>query len=151
MPLARFAIRNGTAADLDRLVAIAGADAHGSFTRATFESELQLSWSHVEVLELVPEGAAVGLLVWWWVAGEIELLYVATDASHRRQGVALALVRHLLARAVELGALRVMLEVRHDNAGARALYERLGFVVVGVRPRYYRGGEDAVLLDWRAC
>ena len=42
---------------------------------------------------------------------------------------------------------RVLLEVRASNAPARALYERLGFAVAGVRRRYYHdNGEDAVLM-----
>jgi ribosomal protein S18 acetylase RimI-like enzyme len=37
--------------------------------------------------------------------------------------------------------------VRRGNSGARALYGALGFVEIGVRPKYYADtGEDAVLM-----
>ena len=40
-----------------------------------------------------------------------------------------------------------VLEVRAGNAAARALYERLGFVVVGERRKYYREPvEDALIM-----
>ena len=43
----------------------------------------------------------------------------------------------------------MVLEVRVSNLAARSLYQKLGFVEVGVRPRYYEDtGEDAVLMDY---
>jgi ribosomal-protein-alanine N-acetyltransferase len=44
----------------------------------------------------------------------------------------------------------VWLEVRAGNQEAQALYRRHGFVVTGVRPKYYparEGREDAVLMS----
>jgi ribosomal-protein-alanine N-acetyltransferase len=44
---------------------------------------------------------------------------------------------------------QLTLEVRRSNAGAIALYERLGFRAAGVRRRYYQdNGEDALVM-WR--
>ena len=40
----------------------------------------------------------------------------------------------------------LFLEVRADNPIARALYDSLGFEQIGVRPRYYRDGVDAILM-----
>jgi ribosomal-protein-alanine N-acetyltransferase len=40
----------------------------------------------------------------------------------------------------------LILELRASNVPARALYEQAGFVVAGRRPRYYPGGEDALLM-----
>ena len=73
------------------------------------------------------------------------LVVVAEDA--RRRGIGRALLAAALARAP---AARVAhLEVRASNAAAIALYERLGFVAVGRRPRYYEGREDAVSMRCR--
>jgi ribosomal-protein-alanine N-acetyltransferase len=38
--------------------------------------------------------------------------------------------------------------VRADNATARRLYARTGWVDAGVRPRYYADGVDAVVMRW---
>jgi ribosomal-protein-alanine N-acetyltransferase len=50
-------------------------------------------------------------------------------------------------RARALGAHRLLLEVREDNAGARAFYDAAGFAELGVRPRYYGDGAAAVVLE----
>ena len=39
------------------------------------------------------------------------------------------------------------LEVRADNAGARAFYERLGYRRLALLPGYYQGREDALRLE----
>ena len=43
------------------------------------------------------------------------------------------------------GVKHIFLEVAVDNAPARAMYEQLGFVQVGVRPKYY-DGIDAIVM-----
>ena len=142
-----YRIRRAVVSDLDDLERIALGIAGGTWRRNTLESEMKLAWSRVEILD---EGRKTrGFMVWWHTENEIELQVVATDAEQRRRGVATVLMRHLLESARALGVSRVMLEVQSSNEAARTLYDKLGFVVVGVRPRYY-GGEDAVLMDW-AC
>lgn len=60
-------------------------------------------------------------------------MYVAPQA--RRQGLARALVAHLLAQAAALpGVRQVTLGVHAGNHAARALYESLGFVAWGTEP-----------------
>lgn len=60
-------------------------------------------------------------------------LYVAPEA--RRQGVAQALVKHLLAEAATWPGLRqVTLGVHAGNHAARALYESCGFIAWGTEP-----------------
>jgi N-acetylglutamate synthase len=53
---------------------------------------------------------------------------VHVSPSHRRQGLAVTVLRELLAWAAERGATTAYLQVRGDNPGALALYDRLGFV-----------------------
>jgi ribosomal-protein-alanine acetyltransferase len=76
--------------------------------------------------------------------GDIQTVTVAPRA--RRQGLARTMMLQLLNEARRRGAGELFLEVRHDNAGAQALYAGLGFEVVGVRKRYYRGGVDALTM-----
>ena len=52
---------------------------------------------------------------------------VWVSPEHRRRGLALTVVRELVGWAAERGATTAYLQVRGDNPGARALYERLGF------------------------
>ncbi|GIG00975.1 GNAT family N-acetyltransferase [Catellatospora citrea] len=61
-------------------------------------------------------------------AGWSELSAVCTDPAHRRQGLAVRLVRALIAGMRERGD-AAFLHVTHDNTAAQALYARLGFRV----------------------
>lgn len=64
-------------------------------------------------------------------------------------GVGSALLAEVESLARRGGATRLLLEVRADNAGARRLYERLGFRVLGTRPDYYADGEAALRMEKR--
>ena len=52
---------------------------------------------------------------------------VTVDPAHRREGLATAVMAALARRALEEGASAAWLQVEDDNAGARALYDRMGF------------------------
>ncbi len=91
------------------------------------------------------DGVAVGYASWRRGVGEVELLRVAVLPEHRRNGVAAALLEHGLGAAAVRSSECVHLEVREGNVAARALYERVGFEVVGRRGGYYPDGETAVL------
>ncbi len=80
-------------------------------------------------------------------AGDVvDLNRVVVAASHRRRGLAKQLLAHGFAWARSGGAERVMLEVRHDNQAALALYRHLGFQQLAQRRDYYGRGIDAVVL-----
>jgi ribosomal-protein-alanine N-acetyltransferase len=80
-------------------------------------------------------------------AGDIaELQRIAVVASHRRGGVASALLAGVLEVAGRTEADRLLLEVREDNHAALAFYARRGFTEIDRRPRYYADGATAVVL-----
>lgn len=83
----------------------------------------------------------------WLIADEAHITTLASHPQWRRQGYAGRLLLHLLAQARERGAVLATLEARLQNVAAIRLYEKLGFVEVGVRKGYYADtGEDARLL-----
>lgn len=78
--------------------------------------------------------------------GHTARLYsLAVDPQQRGRGIAGMLVRALAARLPRAFTV-LSLEVRHDNAAARALYDRLGFTVHEHLPGYYPDGGDGVRL-----
>ncbi|WP_183086055.1 GNAT family N-acetyltransferase [Propionibacterium australiense] len=79
--------------------------------------------------------------------GDAELLRIVVAPAHRGRGLATGLLARLLAAAAVAGARRMLLEVRHDNTPALALYERAGFTRTGVRANYYGPGADALLMQ----
>ena len=81
-----------------------------------------------------------GVLICRAAAGEAEVLTVGVAPWARRRGVGEALMTAAIGVARQAGAEAMFLEVDVDNAGAVALYERLGFVRAGLRKAYYDRG-----------
>ena len=82
---------------------------------------------------------------YWLVVDEIQVMNIATHPTHRRRGLAQALLIHLLREEREVASLT--LEVRKSNEAAQSLYEKMGFRKVGARSKYYSDNqEDAVLM-----
>lgn len=77
--------------------------------------------------------------------GRIYSLVVAPGA--RGRGLARSLVADLEQEARRRGCARVRLEVRADNASARALYAALGYVERTRLPGYYDDGGDGLRLE----
>jgi ribosomal-protein-alanine N-acetyltransferase len=93
-----------------------------------------------------PEGAVIGYVLGWCVLDEVQVLSLAVDPPWRGRGVARDLLAEYL-RTLRSGGVRtVYLEVRASNRPAQALYRGFGFACQGERPRYYPGGESALLL-----
>ena len=85
------------------------------------------------------------------VLGEADMMNLAVSPAYRRQGVGQRLVDTLVDRLRINGVYSLTLEVRVSNEAAIALYEILGFVRVGCRPKYYSNPkEDALILrkEW---
>ena len=85
------------------------------------------------------------------VCGETDMMNVAVTADYRRRGIAEKLVLALVEELKKIESHCLTLEVRASNAPAQALYEKLGFKQVGLRPRYYQNPrEDALILrkEW---
>ena len=88
----------------------------------------------------------VGYLISSRILGEAELLRIAVLPEYRRKGLGEALLTHWLTEEEKAGSTHFFLEVRSENQGARALYEKMGFSPVGRREGYYTDpSDDAVL------
>ncbi|WP_296643674.1 ribosomal protein S18-alanine N-acetyltransferase [Roseinatronobacter sp.] len=85
------------------------------------------------------------------VLDEAEILTFAVDPAAQGQGHGGVILANALRQANAGGAARVFLEVAADNAPARALYARAGFVQTGLRKGYYAQSAaapvDALLLE----
>ena len=111
--------------------------------------DLELAQSLVGETERLTEARAV---LMQFEFSQLEHLLSADDTQLalnridglRRRGVGMALFGWLEKLARPGGITGVRLELRADNAEARAFYERLGFRVSGVRRAYYDGRLDAL-------
>jgi ribosomal-protein-alanine N-acetyltransferase len=139
--------------DLDQLVAL---DAR-SFSRV--DRYRRREWAGIlneslatgpaRILVARSDGRLIGAVV---VVPDVEslctsIMSIAVELRYRRSGVARRLIYAALAQ-VPVPVRTVSLEVRIENTGARALYERLGFRVSRHMRHYYADG--AAALEYRA-
>ncbi|MDQ3349043.1 MAG: ribosomal protein S18-alanine N-acetyltransferase [Acidobacteriota bacterium] len=136
-------------AELDRVVALEAASFANPWTREMLARELRHSdVTRVYVVKL-QDGRVVAFCACWLVVDEVHINTLAVEEGERRQGIATALLEHVLADLAAAGATHATLEVRRSNAAALRLYERLGFAVAAVRSRYYSHPEEDALVLWR--
>jgi ribosomal-protein-alanine N-acetyltransferase len=89
----------------------------------------------------------LGFSVMWFAADEGELGDIAVVPERRGEGIGNRLLLESVSVAASRGARSLYLEVRESNHGARRLYEKAGFSVVGVRKQYYNEpAEDAIVM-----
>jgi ribosomal-protein-alanine N-acetyltransferase len=136
-------------ADIDAILAIEEASFTNPWTRAMYLAELENPDVSYCFLAKDPEGAVAGFCSFWRVLDELHINNLAVSPEHRRRGVASALLMHVLREGAARGATRATLEVRRSNEQARALYERFGFAVAGVRRGYYTNPREDALVLWR--
>jgi ribosomal-protein-alanine N-acetyltransferase len=82
--------------------------------------------------------ALYGFLLSRIAADEAEILTIAVDPGHRKNGIGAKLLTAHLARLAAKRVKTLFLEVDQNNTAARALYARFGFQKVGERKAYYR-------------
>lgn len=101
-----------------------------------------------EIISFVIEekGQVVGVLQWRSLGEEAEILELAVDLKHRRQGHGSFLLRTFVQHISRSAVQKIFLEVRESNGPAIALYKKFGFQTSGRRTNYYRNPEEDALL-----
>ena len=139
----------GASADIDAVVALETASFTNPWTRDSLVWELGNSDVTRVYLLRDDAGQVPAFCTCWVIFDELHINTLAVAPAARRQGLATALLEHVLAEAVRAGATKATLEVRASNLAALALYERLGFHVAARRPNYYTKPEEDGLILWR--
>ncbi len=115
------------------------------------------AWPWIDILAAVTFPEAVRIKADWdgraagFVIGDRRrsqgLGWIASIGVHpdfRRRGIA----RLLLERCeAELGLPRIRLTLRRSNLGALSLYRQSGYAEIDVWERYYRNGEDGLVME----
>lgn len=89
--------------------------------------------------------SVVGYYSYLHIFDEAHIMNVAILPEYQGLGYGNAMMKSLLDLTAEQGLPNVTLEVRKSNVKAINLYEKHGFNLVGVRPKYYMDGEDALI------
>lgn len=132
--------------DLRDLVTLEATAFEDPWTAAQLAGELAERHALVLIARGGASSMALGFAAFRHIAGEAELLRLATTPAARRQGVARRLAEAGLERLRQAGCDGCYLEVRTTNLPAIALYESLDFRRAGVRRSYYGDGSDALLM-----
>lgn len=140
-----ISIRNASMADITEIEALERLCFSVPWTPEMLRNQIEGEGRVLLVAEC--EGVLAGYMGLWYVLDEGCITNVAASPDFRRRGVASALVLEMVSRAKKLDLAFLTLEVRESNSAARKLYEKHGFMVVGMRKRYYETPvEDAVLM-----
>lgn len=91
----------------------------------------------------------MGYVGMWFVFDEGHITNLAIHPQFRRRGVARRLMLELFAVAKEKKVRYLTLEVRRTNSAAQELYQKLGFVHMGVRRKYYLDNNEDALIMWK--
>jgi ribosomal-protein-alanine N-acetyltransferase len=101
------------------------------------------------------QGELLGYFIAMEGVDELHLLNITVSAAVQGRGHARFMLDELCAIGRARRAGKIWLEVRESNLRARAIYERYGFVHIGLRRGYYpaarsthaSGREDAVVMS----
>lgn len=129
--------------DIERRVAVRG------WARQIFEAELADHESRCYLVAQTHGPDGLRVLAYAGMQLQVDEAHITTmtvDPAHRRQGLASRLLLELLREARARGASAATLEVRVNNRAAQRLYARFGFRPVGIRPNYYEGKVDALVM-----
>jgi ribosomal-protein-alanine N-acetyltransferase len=137
-------------ANLDPIIEIERASFSTPWTADMFRWELRNSEVSATYVLRDGDGSVAAFCCVWLVLDELHINNVAVRPESRRQGCAARLLEQVMDEALRRGATRATLEVRRSNIGALRLYDRLGFSVSGVRPRYYANPVEDALILWRS-
>lgn len=115
------------------------------WSEKALSEELTNDVSHFFVC--LDENKVVGYAGVHIMSGECYIDNIAVSASHRRQKIGSLLIEKLINTAKNKGGEFISLEVRQSNKPAICLYEKFGFVSVGVRKNFYDfPTEDAIIM-----
>jgi ribosomal-protein-alanine acetyltransferase len=144
-------VRPATAADLGRMMEIAGRSATAAqWSQAEYQKLFAPEKEQPRVaLAVEKDGQVAGFLVAKHLDEEWEIENIAVQGQARRRGLGTRLLGEFMKMAQDRGGRRIYLEVRESNLAARALYGKWAFTEAGRRKRYYEDPpEDALLFEY---
>lgn len=99
-------------------------------------------------LVILHENKIVGYGGVWYIVDEGHITNIAVDPDYRKKGLGQRLVAEMINQAIKNGIHQMTLEVRKSNIPAIHLYEKMGFEIAGVRPKYYTDNHEDALIMW---
>ena len=135
-------------ADLTEVIAIEEKIYPHPWTRGNFADSLRSGYQcHVLRDE---NGSMLGYFLMMWLIDEAHLLNISVREDLHGQGLGCYLLSQIAQMAHANLLSSILLEVRPTNLRALAVYQRYGFVRIGLRKQYYPAAdgqrEDAIVM-----
>ncbi|WP_022846423.1 ribosomal protein S18-alanine N-acetyltransferase [Desulfurobacterium sp. TC5-1] len=93
------------------------------------------------------DGKIVGFVLYWIVEDEVEIHAIIVSENYRRRSIGTALMTSIIEELKRIGKpFTIFLEVSEKNFPAINLYKKFGFKKVAERKKYYRNGDNALVL-----
>lgn len=107
-------------------------------------NELHNKYAHFYVAK--NENEVVGYIGCWIIDTTCDMINFVVKEKYQHQGIGRMLYQKMEEQTKELNAVEILLEVRKSNFQAQKFYKLQGFKEIFVRPKYYKNGEDALIL-----
>ena len=107
-------------------------------------NELHNKYAHFYVAKKDDE--VLGYIGGWIIDTTCDMINFVVKEEYQRLGIGTKLFKTLENKIKELNAFEILLEVRISNTKAQKFYYKHGFKEIFVRPKYYKNGEDALIL-----
>ncbi len=134
--------------DLDEVLAIENRSFSTPWSRAAYHRELVTNGYATYMVGRLDD-ALVAYAGMWVILDEAHITNIAVNHAYRGRGIGRLAMLALEQKALELGAIRMTLEVRVSNTAARHLYETIGFRGTGVRRDYYSDTHEDAIVMWK--
>jgi len=119
------------------------------WSRSSFLYELLENERALYLVAKNESNRVLGYVGMWIVFDEGHITNLATHPNFRRLGIANKLMNELVRVSKEMGVHYLTLEVRRTNNSAQDLYQKMGFVHMGVRRKYYLDNNEDALIMWK--
>lgn len=139
-------IRPATKQDIDRLSEIERE--HPDYP-AWGENGLNAEFLNKNSVFLLAEtqNKIAGFINFWILKPEIQLNALVVASDFLREGVGTSLVDAMIKHARDAACSKINLEVSEKNQPAINFYSKLGFKMVGTRPKFYNNSDSAILMS----
>ena len=143
---------------MEEYIIVNGSEKHIEALELLEKQCFSTPWTREQLITQLPDerhiflvtecgGNAVAYVGMMYVLDEGYISNVAVSPQHRKKGLADALIKRIVEISHEKELAFITLEVRRSNIPAISLYEKHGFVKVGIRKNYYDlPKEDAILM-----
>lgn len=130
--------------DIKKVVELEEKNLLESLGEKLLASELSEKNNGVSFYVIENDDVVIGYIGRYYFFQEAEVLNFVVDESYQRQGYGQKLFDKMVEDMKDVK--KITLEVRASNIKGINFYTKNGFKQVGVRKKYYKNGEDALLL-----